>query len=106
MTREETVGLGSWWYHFHFQFASLYNPVDRRVREWIRKMLMLSVTQRSEMRRHINVFVQEHFPDVSEMDASFYAGDQALSSIMYRTVLLHRHTDIDQEWVLSLVRLS
>ena len=36
---------------------------------------MLGVTQRSEMRRHINVFVQEHFHDVSEMDASFYLGD-------------------------------
>ena len=38
-------------------------------------MLMLGVPQRSEMRRHINVFVQEHFHDVSEMDASFYPGD-------------------------------
>ena len=76
------------------------------MREQIQKMLMLGVTQRSEMRRHINVFVQEHFPDVSEMDASFYPGDQALSSIMYHAMLLHRHTHIDQEWVLSLVRLS
>ena len=85
MMKEITVRLGSWWYHFYFQFASLYNPVDRRVREQIRKMLMLGVTQRSEMRRHINVFVQE----VSEMDASFYLGDQALSSIMYCAMLLH-----------------
>ena len=69
-------------------------------------MLMLGVTQRSEMRRHINVFVQDHFDDVSEMDASFYPGDQALSLIMYRTMLLHRHTHKDQEQVLSLVRLS
>ena len=76
------------------------------MKERIRKMLMLGVTQRSEMRRHINVFVQEHFPDVSEMDASFYPGDQALSSIMYRSMLLHRYTHIDQEWVLNLVRLS
>ena len=70
--KEETVGLGSWWYHFYFQFASLYNLVDRRVREQIRKMLMLGVTQRSEMRRHINDL-----------------GDQALSSIMYCAMLLH-----------------
>ena len=69
-------------------------------------MLMLGVTQRSEMRRHINVFWQEHFPDVSEMDASFYPGDQALSSIMYHAMLPHQHTHIDQEQVLSLVRLS
>ena len=104
--KEETVGLCSWRYHFYFQFASLYNLVDRRVREWIQKMLMLGVTQRSEMRRHINIFVQEHFPDVSEMDASFYLGDQALSLIMYCSMLLHQHTHIDQDWVLSLVRLS
>ena len=69
-------------------------------------MLMLGVTQRSEMRRHINIFVQEHFPDISEMDASFYPGDQALSLIMYHTMLLHQHTHIDQELVLSLVWLS
>ena len=31
-------------------------------------MLLLGVTQRSEMRRHINVFVAENFPDVSELD--------------------------------------
>ena len=69
-------------------------------------MLMLGVTHRSEMRRHINVFVQEHLPDVSEMDVSFYPGDHALSLIMYRAMLLHQHTHIDQERVLSLVRLS
>ena len=69
-------------------------------------MLLLGVTQRSKMRRHINLFVQEQFPDVSEMDASFYPGDQALSSIMYHAMLLHRHTHINQEWVLNLVRLS
>ena len=54
-------------------------------------MLILGVTQRSEMRRHINIFVQEHFPDASEMDA-FYLGYQALSSIMYHAMLLHQHT--------------
>ena len=87
--KEITVRLGSWWYHFYFQFASLYNPVDRRVREQIRKMLMLGVTQKSEMRRHINIFVQEHLPHISKMDASFYPGDQALSLIMYHVMLLH-----------------
>ena len=76
------------------------------MKERIRKMLMLGVTQRSEMRRHINVFVQEHFPDISEMDASFYPGDQALRSIMYRSMLLHRQTHIDQEQFLNLVRFS
>ena len=72
MTKESTVRLSSWWYRFYFQFASLYNLVDRRVKEHIWKMLLLGVTQRSEMRRHINVFVQENFPDVLELDSSFY----------------------------------
>ena len=54
------------------QFASLYNPVDKRVKERVKKMLLLGVTQRSEMRRHLSVFVSENFPDVSELDASFY----------------------------------
>ena len=58
------------------------------------------------MRRHINVYVQENFPDVSELDSSFYPVDHVLNSIMYHTMLLHRHTHIDQECVLSLVRLS
>ena len=104
--KESSVRLGSWWYCFHLQFASLYNPVDRRVKEHIWKMLLLGVTQRSEMRRHINVSVQENFPDVSELNSSFYLADQALSLIMYRAMLLHQHTHIDQECVLSLVRLS
>ena len=69
-------------------------------------MLLLGVTQRSEMRRHINVFVQENFPDVSKLDSSFYLVDQALSSIMYHAMLLHLHTHIDQECVLSLVMFS
>ena len=80
--------------------------MDRRVKERIRNMLLLGVTQRSEMRRHINVYVQEYFPDVSELDSLFYPADQVLSLIMYHAMLLHRHSHIDQEHVLSLVRLS
>ena len=53
------------------------------MKERVKKMLLLGVTQRSEMRRHLNVFVSENFPDVSELDASFYPSDQALSSLMY-----------------------
>ena len=86
-----------------FQYASLYNPVDSRVRERVRKMLLMGVTQRSEMRRHINVYVEENFPSVSKLDASFYPSDQCLSSIMYRAMILHRHSHLDQEKVLALV---
>ena len=86
-----------------FQFSSLYNPVDSRVRERVRKMLLMGVTQRSEMRRHINIFVEENFPSVSKMDTSFYPSDQSLSSIMYRAMILHRHSHLDQEKVLTLV---
>ena len=86
-----------------FQYASLYNPVDSRVREHVRKMLLMGVTQRSEMRRHINVYVEENFPSVSKLDASFYPSDQCLSSIMYQAMILHRHSHLDQEKVLTLV---
>ena len=48
--------------------------------EHVKKMLLLGVTQRSEMRRHINVFVAENFPNVSKLDSSFYPSDQVLSS--------------------------
>ena len=85
---------------------SLYNPVDKRVKECVKKMLLLGVTQQSEMRRHINVFVAENFPDVSELDSSFYPSDQALSSLMYRVMILHRQMHIDQECVLRLVRFN
>ena len=54
------------------------------MKERVKKMLLLGVTQWSEMRRHLNVFVAENFPDVSELDSSFYPSDQALSSLMYR----------------------
>ena len=87
-----------------FQYASLYNPVDTRVRERVRKMLLMGVTQRSEMHHHINVYVEEHFPSVSKLDTSFYPSDQSLSSIMYRAIILHRHSHLDQEKVLTLVR--
>ena len=86
-----------------FQFSSLYNPVDSRVRERVRKMLLMGVTQWSEMRRHINIFVEENFPSVSKLDTSFYPSDQCLSSIMYRAMILHRHSHLDQEKVLTLV---
>ena len=86
-----------------FQFSSLYNPMDSRVRERVRKMLLMGITQRSEMRRHINIFVEENFPSVSKLDTSFYPSDQCLSSIMYRAMILHRHSHLDQEKVLTLV---
>ena len=86
-----------------FQFNTIYNPVDKRVKERVRNMLLMGVTQRSEMRRHINIFVEENFPSVSKLDTSFYPTDQCLSSIMYRAMIMHRHTHMDQEKVLSLV---
>ena len=108
ITRKQKVNtrLGSLWYVFCFQFTSLYNPVDKRVKERVKKMLLLGVTQRSEMRRHLNVFVAENFPDVSELDSSFYPSDRALSSLMYRSMILHRQRHIDQERVLRLVRFK
>ena len=72
----------------------------------MKKMLLLGVTQWSEMRRHLNVFVAENFTDVSKLDSSFYPSDQALSSLMYRLMILHRQTHIDQERVLRLVRFK
>ena len=96
------IRRGSLWYIICFQFASLYNPVDKRVKERVKKMLLLGVTQRSEMRRHIN----ENFPDVSELDSLFYPSNQALSSLMYQAMILHRQTHIDQEHVLRLVRFN
>ena len=58
------------------------------------------------MRRHINVFVAENFPDVSKLDSLFYPSDQALSSLIYQAMILHRQTHIDQERVLRLVRFQ
>ena len=76
------------------------------MKEHVKKMLLLGVTQRSEMRRHINVFVAENFPDVSKLDSSFYPSDQVLSSLMYQAMILHRQMHIDQERVLRLVRFN
>ena len=76
------------------------------MKERVKKMLLLGVTQRSEMRRHINVFVAENFPDVSKLDSSFYPSNQVLSSLMYWAMILHRQTHIDQERVLRLVRFN
>ena len=76
------------------------------MKECVKKMLLLGVTQRSEMRRHINVFVAENFPDISELHSSFYPSDQVLSSLMYWAMILYRQTHIDQEHVLRLVRFN
>ena len=76
------------------------------MKECVKKMLLLGVTQRSEMRRHINVFVAENFSDISKLDSLFYPSDQALSSLMYWAMILHRQTHIDQERVLRLVRFN
>ena len=88
-----------------FQFNTLYNPMDKRVKERVRKMLLMGVTQRSEMCHHINIFVEENFPSVSKLDTSFHPTDQCLSSIMYRAMMMHRHTHMDQEKVLCLVKI-
>ena len=80
--------------------------MNKRVKEHVKKMLLLGVTQQSEMRRHINVFVAENFPDVSKLDSSFYPSDQALSSLMYQAMILHRQMHIDQDHVLRLVRFN
>ena len=76
------------------------------MKEHVKKMLLLGVTQQSEMRRHINIFVAENFPDISELDSLFYPSDQALSSLMYWVMILHRQMHIDQERVLRLVRFN
>ena len=76
------------------------------MKEHVKKMLLIGVTQQSEMRRHLNIFVAENFPDVSELDSSFYPSDQSLSSLMYRSMILHRQMHIDQERVLRLVRFK
>ena len=76
------------------------------MKECVEKMLLLGMTQWSEMRRHLNVFVAENFPDISELDSSFYPSNQALSSLMYRSMILHRQMHIDQERVLRLVRFN
>ena len=46
------------------------------MKERVKKMLLMGVTQRSEMRRHINVFVAENFPSVSKLDTSYYPTDR------------------------------
>ena len=89
-----------------FQFSSLYNPVGVRVRECVQKMLLMGVAQRLEMRHHINIFVEENFPSVSNLDTSFYPSNWSLSSIMYRAMILHRHSHLHQEKVLTLVSIS
>ena len=76
------------------------------MKERVKKMLLLGMTQWSEMRRHLNVFVAKNFPDVSKLDSSFYPSDQALSSLMYRSMILHRQMHIDQERVLRFVRFK
>ena len=76
------------------------------MKECVKKMLLLGMTHQSEMRRHLNIFVAENFPDISELDSSFYPSDQALSSLMYRSMILHRQKHIDQERVLRLVRFN
>ena len=52
------------------------------------------------------MFLWPRISDVSELDSSFYPSDQALSSLMYRVMILHRQTHIDQERVLRLVRFN
>ena len=89
-----------------FPVREFVQPHGQVSKERVKKMLLLGVTQRSEMRRHINIFVAENFPDVSELDSSFYPSDQALSSSMYQAMILHRQTHIDQERVLRLVRFN
>ena len=56
------------------------------------------------MRWHINIYVEENFPSVSKLDASFFPSDPCLSSIMYQAMILHRHSHLDQEKVLTVVR--
>ena len=73
------------------------------MKERVKKLLLMGVTQRSEMRRHLNIYVEENFGSVSKLDTSFYPTDDCLSSIMYRSMLMHRHTHMDQEKVLGLV---
>ena len=73
------------------------------MKERVKKLLLMGVTQRSEMRRHLNIYIEENFGSVSKLDTSFYPTDDCLSSIMYRSMLMHRHTHMDQEKVLGLV---
>ena len=73
------------------------------MKEQVKKLLLMGVTQRSEMHRHLNIYVEENFGSMSKLDTSFYPTDDCLSSIMYRSMLMHQHTHMDQEKVLGLV---
>ena len=50
--------------------------------------------------------VEENFSSVSKLDTLYYPSDQCLSSIMYRAMILHYHSHLDQEKVLTLVSKS
>ena len=63
----------------------------------------MGVTQRYEIQCHLNIFVKENFGSVSKLDTSFYPMDQCLSLVMYRSMIMHWHTHMDQEKVLGLI---
>lgn len=79
--------------------------MDPRIAERVKRVLLQGVTRRSEMRTHLTIYVEDNFKDIPRSNTAFYPSDRALSSLMYRGLLLNRYSHMDEERVLALVRI-
>ena len=65
--------------------------------------MSIGVTTRGEMRRHLQTFVADNFPDVSLDDAAFFPSDKTIGSCMYRSIMKLRYHNIDEMNVVCMV---
>lgn len=61
------------------------------------------MTTRSEMRRHLQTYVADNFPDADVDDAAFYPGDKTIGSCMYRSMMKLRYHNMDEMNVVKMV---
>ena len=63
----------------------------------------ISVTTRSYMRRHLQTYAADNFPDASLDDNVFFPPDKTISNCMHKYMIKLRYNSIDEINIISLV---
>lgn len=81
-----------------------YNRVHSRLLQKIVEMVNMGVTKRTEMKRHLESFVLDKYPDADREDAAYYPTLKIISVSMYNARMKMRYDKMDEKNVLCMVQ--
>ena len=85
--------------------SSLFHCIKLRIVDRISYCLDTGVTTRSNMKCHLKTYVLENIPYASQDDASLFPSNRTISRQMYKAMMKHCHSKIDEVNVLKMIDL-